>query len=100
MFKVLIINSELIEIISNISGNSRIIKTSSNEIIINCKTTGGGLLVLSEVYYKNGWKCKIDGKDSKIYQTNHVLRSVYVPHGEHEVVFKKTFSIFSRSPSF
>ena len=30
---------------------------------------------------------KIDGKNSKIYQTNHVLRSVYVPDGEHEVVF-------------
>ena len=68
-------------------GNSKIIKISPNEIIINCKTTGGGLLVLSEVYYEPGWKCKINGKNSKIYQTNHVIRSVYVPDGEHEVVF-------------
>ena len=68
-------------------GNSKIIETSPNKIIINCKTIGGGLLVLSEVYYDPGWKCKIDGKNSKIYQTNHVLRSVYVPDGEHEVVF-------------
>ena len=73
-------------------GNSKIIKTSPNEIIINCKTNGGGLLVLSEVYYKHGWKCKIDGKDSKIYQTNHILRSVYVPDGEHEVVFYYDYS--------
>jgi uncharacterized membrane protein YfhO len=68
-------------------GNSKIIETSPNKIIINCKTIGGGLLVLSEVYYDPGWKCKIDGENSKIYQTNHVLRSVYVPDGEHEVVF-------------
>ena len=82
-----VLNYDGPDLIDHKEGNSRIIKTSPNEIIVNCKTTGGGLLVLSEVYYEPGWKCKIDGKDSKIYQTNHVLRSVYVPHGEHEVVF-------------
>ncbi|MEL0338388.1 MAG: hypothetical protein VXA50_08520, partial [bacterium] len=74
-------------LINSKGGDSRIIKSSPNEIIINCITDGGGLLILSEVFYKPGWKCKIDGRDSKIYQTNHVLRSVYVPDGEHEVVF-------------
>ena len=68
-------------------GNSKIIKTSPNEIIINCKTNGGGLLVLSEIYYSPGWKCKVDGIPSDIYQTNHILRSVFVPDGEHEVTF-------------
>ena len=58
-----------------------------NQIKINCKTIGGALLVLSEVYYGPGWKCKIDGTLSKIYQTNHILRSVFVPDGSHEVVF-------------
>ena len=43
--------------------------------------------MLSEIYYKPGWKCKINGKNTKIYQANHVLRSVYVPEGKHEVVF-------------
>ena len=63
------------------------IDLKTNTIKINCFSKGGSLLVLSEVYYKPGWKCKIDGKDTKIYQTNHVIRSVYVPDGEHEVVF-------------
>ncbi len=58
-----------------------------NSVKINCYSKGGSLLVLSEVYYKPGWKCKINGKDTKIYQANHVLRSVYVPDGKHEVVF-------------
>ncbi len=75
------------DLIDSKGGNSKIIKTSPNEIIINCKTTGGGLLVLSEVYYGPGWKCKIDGVLSDIYQTNHILRSVFVPDGEHEVIF-------------
>ena len=75
------------DLINYKGGNSKIIKTSPNEIIINCKTIGGGLLVLSEVYYSPGWKCKIDGMPSDIYQTNHILRSVFVPDGEHEVIF-------------
>ena len=62
-------------------------KVAPNEIIISCETDGGGLLVLSEIYYEPGWKCKVDGKNSKIYQTNHIMRSVYVPDGEHEVIF-------------
>ena len=75
------------DLINYKGGNSKIIKTSPNEIIINCKTNGGGLLVLSEIYYSPGWKCKVDGIPSDIYQTNHILRSVFVPDGEHEVTF-------------
>ena len=75
------------DLINYKGGNSKTIKNSPNEIIINCKTIGGGLLVLSEVYYSPGWKCKIDGIPSDIYQTNHILRSVFVPDGEHEVIF-------------
>ena len=75
------------DLINYKGGNSKTIKNSPNEIIINCKTIGGGLLVLSEVYYSPGWKCKIGGIPSDIYQTNHILRSVFVPDGEHEVIF-------------
>ena len=60
---------------------------NNNQVKIKCSTNGGSLLVLSEVYYKPGWKCKINGKASEIYQTNHVLRSVYIPDGNHEVLF-------------
>ena len=63
------------------------IDLKTNTVKINCFSKGGSLLVLSEIYYKPGWKCKINGKNTKIYQANHVLRSVYVPDGKHEVVF-------------
>ncbi len=63
------------------------IDIKTNQVKINCSSNGGSLLVLSEIYYEPGWKCKINGKDTKIYQTNHILRSVYVPDGDHEVVF-------------
>ena len=56
-------------------------------ITIQCNTNSGALLVLSEIYYKPGWRCKIDGQVTPIYQTNHVLRSVYVSDGNHDVEF-------------
>ena len=63
---------------------------------IKLKTTSktGGLLVLSEIYYAPRWIATVDGEETPIYQTNHVLRSVYVSPGEHEVIFRFDDSLF------
>ena len=47
----------------------------------------GGLLVLSEIYYKPGWRAYVNGKETPVYQTNHILRSIYVPSGDHQIEF-------------
>jgi len=62
-------------------------KYSENEIELSVSNKGNGLLVLSEIYYKPGWLASVDGIETPIYQTNHVLRSVMVPDGEHAVRF-------------
>ncbi|MEO8169197.1 MAG: YfhO family protein, partial [bacterium] len=51
-------------------------------------TSATSLLVLSEIYYPAGWEAYIDGAETEIYKTNYILRSVIVPAGSHEVVFK------------
>jgi uncharacterized membrane protein YfhO len=44
--------------------------------------------VLSEVYFPAGWKAFIDGTETEIFKTNHVLRSVLVPAGSAKIEFK------------
>ena len=73
---------------SNVNGQAIIKLKEENKIEINCQSETGGLLVLSEVYYKPGWKAFVNGVETKIYQTNHILRSVYIPSGESEVLFE------------
>ena len=75
------------EIPESSTGTAKIETLSENVIVITASTSAGGLLILSEIYYKPGWKCKIDGILTDIFQTNHVLRSIFVPEGTHSIKF-------------
>jgi len=44
-------------------------------------------LFFSDVYYP-GWKARVDGKLTKIYQANYAFRAIYLEPGLHEVVWK------------
>jgi hypothetical protein len=65
-----------------------IITYQSRKIVLRTETSGEALMVLSEIYYPAGWKAFVDGKETEIFRTNSVLRSVLVPAGTHEVVFR------------
>lgn len=46
----------------------------------------GGVAVFSEIFYPHGWTATIDGKETPIARADYVLRALYIPAGEHEVV--------------
>lgn len=70
------------------SAQASIIGYQSRKITIQAYTSVAALLVLSEVYYPAGWTAAIDGQETEILQTNAVLRSVVVPPGSHEIVYR------------
>ena len=81
----------------DVSGNIKIITKKENEITLEVNSETGGLLVLSEIYFEPGWIATVNGLDTKIYQTNHILRSIYVPQGKSKVVFSYNDTVFKRS---
>jgi hypothetical protein len=65
----------------------RISEKSLNRVLIQAELSAAGLLVLGDAYYP-GWKAYVDGKETEIYRTNHVMRGVLVPEGNHVVDFR------------
>jgi hypothetical protein len=46
-----------------------------------------GWVVFSEVMYP-GWKAWLDGKEVRLFTADNALRALWVPEGEHEVLFR------------
>ncbi len=69
--------------------------------IYKTKSTTAQLCVFSEIYYKDGWKAYIDGKETPILRANYVLRALEVPAGEYTIELRcepdtlKTFNIIN-----
>lgn len=68
-------------------GNVRIVSYTENTVSLETENMESGFLVMSDAYYPT-WKVFIDGKESKIYKTNHAFRGVYIPKGKHSIIFK------------
>jgi hypothetical protein len=58
-----------------------------DELIYKYSAKEERLTVFSEIYYPAGWKCYIDGKESKYFRTDYILRGMVVPAGDHEIKF-------------
>ncbi len=72
-----------------VNGNDKIELVSYQPNVLEYKYTAEGekLAVFSEIYYSAGWNCYIDGKKSKYFRTNYVLRGMILPGGTHQVKF-------------
>lgn len=58
-----------------------------DELVYKSSAKEEKLAVFSEIYYPAGWKCFIDGKESKYFRADWVLRGMIVPAGNHDIKF-------------
>jgi len=59
-----------------------------NHIKYRANNNNDGLAVFSEMYYENGWKATIDGKETEIFRVDYALRGLQIPEGNHTIEFK------------
>jgi len=59
-----------------------------NQLKYVTNNSNEGFAVFSEMYYENGWKATIDGKETEIFNVNYVLRGLQIPAGKHTIEFK------------
>ena len=64
-----------------------LISYQPDELIYKYSAVAEKLAVFSEIYYPAGWKCYVDGKESKYFRTDWILRGVVSPAGDHEIKF-------------
>jgi len=60
---------------------------SPEKVVLQSQDPAGGLLILTDADYP-GWSAMIDGDPVSIYPANGLFRGVFVPAGEHEIVFE------------
>jgi hypothetical protein len=64
-----------------------LISYQPDELVYKYSAHEEKLAVFSEIYYPAGWKSYIDGKESRYFRADYVLRGMIVPAGDHEIKF-------------
>ncbi|MFB0516679.1 MAG: YfhO family protein [Candidatus Neomarinimicrobiota bacterium] len=68
-------------------GTGRVLEASwqADHLRLRVEAAGPAFLVLSEVYYPEGWWAHVDGEAVPIHEVNTILRGLEVPAGRHEI---------------
>jgi hypothetical protein len=70
-----------------IGSQAAIMTETPQRLEIAVQATADGYLVLLDTFYP-GWVATVDDQPTKIYPANYIGRAVFVPSGQHRVVFE------------
>ncbi len=68
-------------------GQARIVVDEGERIEVTTEADGPALLVLND-QHAPGWTATVDGRPAEILPANYLARGVWVPAGQHTVVFR------------
>ncbi len=71
-----------------------------NKIVYTADCQGNQFAVFSEIYYPEGWKAYVDGKEVEILKTNYLLRGLELSSGKHTIEFKFDLPKYRQSNTF
>ena len=69
------------------SGTVDILDYKNNKIILKANLDEDRFMVFSDTFYP-GWKATVDGKETKIYKTDGIIKGIFIPKGIHNIEFK------------
>ena len=70
------------------AGEVQMLSYAPNKISYESSSDEKQLIVFSEIYYPEGWKAFVDGKEQEILKVNYLLRGLEVEKGKHKIEFK------------
>ena len=73
--------------LQDLSGLAEIISYAPEKVVIRTDAPQDSLLLLTDANYP-GWQAALDGRPAAIVPADGLFRGVFVPAGEHEVVFE------------
>jgi hypothetical protein len=78
-------------------GSVRLTSYSPDRLTYTAEAQGPQLAVFSEIYYPNGWKAYVDGKETEILKVNYLLRGLKLGNGKHKIEFVYNVPAYHRS---
>jgi Bacterial membrane protein YfhO len=57
-----------------------------NVVHVRARAADGGWLLLSDAFYP-GWRATVDGEPTTLYRADGLFRALWVPPGDHEIIF-------------
>lgn len=66
----------------------RIVQNLNDKLTYESNAATNQFAVFSEIYYPNGWKAYVDGKEVPIVKVNYLLRGLPLAAGKHNIEFR------------
>lgn len=81
-------------------GTIQMTSYAPNRITYTSKSNSKQFAVFSEIYYPEGWKAYIDGKEVPILKTDYLLRGLEIEAGTHKIEFKFSLPKYDKSNNY